>query len=55
VVGASIGGALFREDAKSCVELIGAADAAMYRAKRASRGDRFGSVAARMERGSRVV
>jgi diguanylate cyclase len=37
VVGGSIGSALFREDAESCAELIGAADAAMYRVKRASR------------------
>lgn len=35
VVGGSIGSALFREDAESCAELIGIADASMYRAKRA--------------------
>jgi diguanylate cyclase (GGDEF)-like protein len=33
-IGASIGTALFTEGAASCGELIGAADAAMYRAKR---------------------
>jgi diguanylate cyclase (GGDEF)-like protein len=38
VIGGSIGSALFRQDAESCVALIGAADAAMYRAKRLSRG-----------------
>ena len=37
VVGGSIGSALFREGAGSCAALIGIADAAMYRAKRASR------------------
>jgi diguanylate cyclase (GGDEF)-like protein len=33
VVGASIGTAIFKEGGASCGELIGAADAAMYRAK----------------------
>lgn len=33
VIGASIGTAVFKEDGASCSELIGAADAAMYRAK----------------------
>jgi diguanylate cyclase (GGDEF)-like protein len=33
VVGASIGAAVFKEGGASCDELIGAADAAMYRAK----------------------
>jgi diguanylate cyclase (GGDEF)-like protein len=37
VVGGSIGSALFRQDAESCVALIDVADAAMYRAKRLSR------------------
>jgi diguanylate cyclase len=37
MIGGSIGSALFRQDAESCVALIGAADAAMYRAKRLSR------------------
>jgi len=32
-IGASIGAAVFKADARSCAELIGAADAAMYRAK----------------------
>jgi diguanylate cyclase len=44
VVGGSIGSALFREDAATCAELIGIADAAMYRAKRASREGRLDSV-----------
>jgi diguanylate cyclase (GGDEF)-like protein len=48
VIGGSIGCALFSQDAKSCVALIGAADAAMYRAKRLSRaGNLSGSRAAR--------
>lgn len=34
VVGGSIGSALFGEGAESCADLIGIADAAMYRAKR---------------------
>jgi diguanylate cyclase len=37
VIGGSIGSALFRQDADSCVALIGVADAAMYRAKRLSK------------------
>jgi len=37
VVGGSVGSALFKQDADSCMALIGAADAAMYRAKRQSR------------------
>ena len=32
-IGASIGAAVFKADARSCAELISAADAAMYRAK----------------------
>jgi diguanylate cyclase (GGDEF)-like protein len=48
VVGGSIGSALFREDAESCAKLIGIADAAMYRAKRASSGGRPGSLRATM-------
>ena len=40
VVGGSIGSALFREDGGSCAKLIGMADAAMYRAKRALREGR---------------
>jgi diguanylate cyclase len=50
VVGGSIGSALFREDAESCAELIGIADAAMYRAKRASRQGRPGSLRTEMGR-----
>lgn len=44
IVGGSIGSALFREDAESCAKLIGIADAAMYRAKRASSAGRLGSL-----------
>jgi diguanylate cyclase len=44
VVGGSIGSALFREDGESCADLIGIADAAMYRAKRASYEGRQGSL-----------
>jgi diguanylate cyclase (GGDEF)-like protein len=44
VVAGSIGSALFREDAESGAELIGVADAAMYRAKRASNGGRLDSL-----------
>ncbi len=45
VLGGSIGCALFRRDAGSCVSLIDIADAAMYRAKRAAAhaAGRFGS------------
>lgn len=37
VIGASIGTAIFKEGATSCSELIDAADAAMYRARRIGR------------------
>jgi diguanylate cyclase (GGDEF)-like protein len=37
LIGGSVGGALFRQGAESCVALIGAADADMYRDKRLSR------------------
>jgi diguanylate cyclase len=47
VVGGSIGSALFRQDAESCVALIGVADAAMYRAKRLSREEGSAPRAAR--------
>jgi diguanylate cyclase (GGDEF)-like protein len=50
VVGGSIGSALFREDADSCADLIGIADAAMYRAKRASNDGRRGFVGSARER-----
>jgi GGDEF domain-containing protein len=55
VVGGSIGSALFREDAESCAELIGIADAAMYRAKRASREGTPGSLPAAMGRAEPIV
>lgn len=50
VVEGSIGSALFRENARSGAELIGIADDAMYRAKRASRVGRPDSFRAAMGR-----
>jgi diguanylate cyclase (GGDEF)-like protein len=55
VVGGSIGSALFREDAVSCAQLIGIADAAMYRAKRASREARPDPLRAAMGKGERIA
>ncbi len=53
VVGGSIGGALFREDAESSAKLIGIADAAMYRAKHAS--NEAGPVPIAVQRSSRSL
>lgn len=55
VVGGSIGSALFRDDAGSCAELIGIADAAMYRAKRASREGRLDSLGTATGRAWRIA
>jgi diguanylate cyclase len=53
-IGASIGSALFSEEARSSQALINLADAAMYRAKRAAKGPRAAASFVRVQRSETV-